>query len=98
MFSGVLKFFNTKYLEMSHFASNFVLHFFHKFRLVRLVSLVSFSKRMDPPGSVLFDFLDLTGFENLLGLQERYLLASSGNFSSKFIPDLKSVPQISLIS
>ena len=32
--------------------------FFISLGLVRLVSLVSFSKRMEPPGSVLFNFYE----------------------------------------
>ena len=31
--------------------------FFISLGLVRLVSLVSFSKRMEPPGSILFNFI-----------------------------------------
>ena len=53
----ILRFFNTKYLE-SRTLSRYLCgtFFFISLGLVRLVSLVSFSKRMEPPGSVLFKF------------------------------------------
>ncbi len=69
---------------MRHFPSTFEVHFFHKFRLVRLVSLVSFSKRMDPPGSVLFVFYKLypQGFYNLEGII--YTLGINWQFLNTF--------------
>ena len=53
----ILRFFNTKYLETytlyGYICGTF---FFISLGLVRLVSLVSFSKRMKPPGFILFNY------------------------------------------
>ena len=53
----ILQFFNTKYLETYtlyiYLCGTF---FFISLGLVRLVSLVSFSKRMKPPGFILFNY------------------------------------------
>ena len=53
----ILQLFNTKCLE-NHVLTLYLCNtfFFISLGLVRLVSLVSFSKRMEPPGSVLFNF------------------------------------------
>ncbi len=54
----ILQFFNTKYLanyvSQDYLCDTF---FFISLGLVRLVSLVSFSKRMKPPGFILFNFI-----------------------------------------
>jgi len=57
---------------------------------------------MNPPGFVLFDFSDLTGFENLSGLQEqiiwfkmpRFQITALGSRNGQFFVKIYPRPKI----